>query len=101
MTDQPPAASRGRHRSTPGRSRTLIIVGAVVALVAAVGVLTWLVRSGSSEPTSTASGGTLTVAVAPDIAPVLADVIAQHGLTSADCPIRIEPTDPGLVARNG
>ena len=137
MTDQPPAAPRGRHRSTPGRSRTLIIVGVVVALVAAVGVVTWLVRSGSSQPTNTASGfgsasasasastptievsgdaaeassgvaaecrvadGAVTVAAAPDIAPVLADVIAQHGLTAADCPIRIEPTDPGQVARNG
>lgn len=135
MTDQPPSAPRGRHRSNPSRNRTLIIVGAVVALVAAAGVTTWLVRSGSSEPTSTASGfgsasttagsarttpasgdaaagsgasgdcqvagGTLTVAAAPDIAPVLSGVVEQEQLTAAGCAIRIVPTEPGEVARTG
>jgi hypothetical protein len=134
MTDQPPAAARGRHRSAPARNRTLIIVGVVVALVAAAGVVTWLVRSGSPESTSTASGfssasagapvtsrasggaaaggsgapgdcaiagGTLTVAAAPDIAPVLTDVVEQHRLTAAGCSIRIEAADPGQVAQSG
>jgi len=117
----------------------MIIVGLVVALVAAAGVITWLVRSGSAEPASTASGfgsastptptarasgtaaaagsgtvtgsgssdecqvagGTLTVAAAPDIAPALADVVEQRGMTAAGCPIRIVPTDPGQVAQSG
>ena len=71
MTDHPPAAPRGRHRSAGSRGRTLTVVGVVVALVAAGGVVTWLVRSGSSEPTSTASGfgsatsGSATSGIAP------------------------------------
>jgi Mg-chelatase subunit ChlD len=136
MTDQPPSQSdepaRGRHRSSSTRGRTLTIVGVVVALVAAVGVVTWLVRSSGSGTTATAapsdaaivtsgsvgstagstaanadgagcplSGGSLVVATAPDIAPTLAQVVEQQGLTAAGCPIRIEPTDPGQVAVSG
>ena len=55
MTDQPPSAPRGRHRTSSPSSRTFIVVGVVVALVAAAGVLTWLVRSGSSDAPSAAS----------------------------------------------
>ncbi len=64
MIDQPPAGpARGRHRSSASRSRTLIVVGVVVALVAAAGVVTWLVRSGGSNTTAaTATAGTGTAA---------------------------------------
>ncbi len=60
MTDQPPSPPRGRHRSSGSASRTWLIVGVVVALVAAAGVVTWLVRSTSS--TDTASAGSAAAA---------------------------------------
>jgi hypothetical protein len=118
MTDQPPSAPRGRHRTSGPSSRTFIVVGVVVALVAAAGVITWLVRSGSPDRASAATGGptasgsaaaagsvaggsdcplpggALTVAAAPDIAPALTTIAAQHDLTAAGCPVRIEPVDP-------
>jgi len=121
MTDQPPTAPRGRHRTSGSSARTWTIVGVVVALVAA-GVVTWLVRSGSSDTTSTATtaadatvgsvgagaaaatgatggtdcglpGGALTVAASPDIAPTLTGL----DLTAAGCPVRFEPAEPARV----
>jgi hypothetical protein len=55
MTDQPPSTPRGRHRSSGSTSRTWLIVGLVVAMVAAAGVVTWLVRSNSSTATASAN----------------------------------------------
>ncbi|HEY5882649.1 MAG TPA: substrate-binding domain-containing protein [Nakamurella sp.] len=127
MTDQQSSASRGRHRTSGTRARTFTIVGVVVALVAAAGVVTWLVRSGSADTTSTATGaadatvgsvtsvaatatgsatdGTdcglpgdaLTVAASPDIAPTLTTTVAGLDLTAAGCPVRIEPAEPARV----
>lgn len=67
MTDPSPAAAHGRHRSPAARNRTLIVVAVVVALVAAAGVITWLVRSRSSaEP---APAGPAAVTASPTGSP--------------------------------
>ncbi|WP_420122367.1 substrate-binding domain-containing protein, partial [Nakamurella sp.] len=47
------------------------------------------------------AGGTLTVAAAPEIAPVLAAVTQREGLTAAGCAVAIEPADPAEVASSG
>lgn len=103
----------------------MIIVGVVVALVAAAGVVTWLVRSGSSDtPTATGgtgaptvtsgsraasttssgagtgcalAGGVLTVAAVPDVAPTLTAVVKEQEVTAAGCAIRVVSTDPASV----
>ena len=62
MTDAPgPSAPNGprhaRHRSTSAGNRTALVLGLVVAVLLAAGVVTWLVRSSSSTSTGTAAAG--------------------------------------------
>ena len=129
------------------------MLGVVVALAAAIGLVTWFVRSGTAGPANTASGfgaasgaavpgsglagpassvaggpagagpasaagsptsagsaapagcsvagGRVTVAAAPDIAPVLAAVVQREGLTAAGCAVAVESADPAAVASAG
>ena len=62
MTDAPgPSSTNGprhaRHRSTSGGNRTALVLGVVVAVLLAAGVVTWLVKSSSSTSTGTAATG--------------------------------------------
>ncbi len=87
MTDQPPVAPRGRHRSTPTRNRTLVIAGVVVALVAAAGIVTWLVRTGSSEPASTASGFASASAGSAPATRTSGDAAGSGSAAARDCAV--------------
>src|SRR6478752_425034 len=100
MTERPgqPAngsPTRGRHhRSTSSRNRAITILALVVAIVAAAGLVTWLVRSNDSG--DAAADTAVTVAAAPDIAEVVTELA---GSASAEgCPIEVQPTEPADFA---
>jgi len=127
MTDQPgspapaPRPSGGRHsRPASKGQRAALVAGVVIAIAAGVGVVTVVVRSGSSDTaagsiatiassassapgsagsaastgTSAASGCALTVAAAPEIVDAVGAVAAQ----AQDCAISVSAVDPADFA---
>src|SRR5664279_985567 len=135
MTENPGQPSlngpgrHGRHyRNNSRRNRALKIITLVIAVFAAAGAVTWVVRSQATADSTTASAsdgtagsavagsqpaqgadqgaggcplsdGTLNVAAAPDIADVIGAITGSG--TVAGCSVTVTTVDPAAVVASG
>ena len=135
MTENPGQPSlngpgrHGRHyRNNSRRNRALTIITLVIAVFAAAGLVTWVVRSQATADSTTASAsggtagsavagsqpaqgadqgaggcplsdGTLNVAAAPDIADVIGAITGSGKV--AGCSVTVTTVDPAAVVASG